>query len=67
MKFGYMNLSEFSSLFSIPKCVLKEIHLKMQHLKFCVHMYSTHIHLMVTHWPVLNHTLNLLGFPSRHT
>ena len=26
LKFGYMNLYEFSSLFSIPRCVLKEIH-----------------------------------------
>ena len=67
MKFGYMNLSEFSSLSSIVKCVLKEIHLKMQNLKFCVHMHSTYIHLMVTHWSVLNNTINLLGFPSRHT
>ena len=67
LKFGYMNLSEHSSLFSILRCVLKEINLKMQNLKFCVHMHSTYIHLMVTHGPVLNHTLYLLGFPSRHT
>ena len=52
LKFGYMNLSELSSLFSILRCVLKEINLKMQNLKFCVNMHSTYIHLMVTHWPV---------------
>ena len=33
-------------------CLKKAI--KMQNLKFCVHMHSTYIHLMVTHWPVLN-------------